>query len=250
MHPDFNPEIDPYIIRTVGKTIADYSLIEEGDRILVALSGGKDSWALLFILRHFQKVSPVHFDLFPVTIHPGFKDFNTDVVENVLSKLNLSFHVAKTSIADTIRKRNTPGKNPCAFCARLRRGALYRVGKENNCTKIALGHHADDAIETLLISSAYEGRFVSLPPRLPVSQDTLILIRPMIRVWENDLETFFRTLRIPVATCSHYNAATGTRQTAKEILEKLSDTHPQLKKNLLAALQNIKPNHFLDPLWL
>ncbi len=244
-------QITHRIYKRVGRTIASYNLIQANDRIAVALSGGKDSWAMLHILRHFQKVSPVPFQLIPVTIDPGFPDFQSHLIRKTLDRLHLEGNIVQTRIFKTIRDRNSPGKNPCAFCARLRRGALYRIATKLNCNKIALGHHADDAIETLFISGAFEGRFVSLPPLLPVHSGKLTLIRPLILVFESQLADYFSLLDIPPFQCACFGETPlNNRKKVKEILAGLAERNPEMKNNFLSALQNINPSRFLDTQWL
>lgn len=242
---------DLWIPKTVGQTIHDYQLIHENDRIAVAVSGGKDSWSLLHILLHFQKVCPFDFEIIPVTIDPGFEGFPTSEIEATYQRFELAHHIVEAHIDRTISVHLTPGKSKCAFCARLRRGALYEFAKKNNCNKIALGHHADDAIETLLISGFFQGTLVSLPPRLKVSQDNILLIRPLIRVYEKDLKSYCRELGIKTSGCSDYlTASKGRRAEIKQWLDFLNRRHPRLKKNLLAAVQRVNTDHFLDPRWL
>lgn len=241
-----------YMRKVVGKTIGDYKMIKAGDHILVAVSGGKDSWSLLHLLLHFQKVSPVSFQITAVTIDPGFPDFDTGIIDETYQRFSsLNWKIVRTEIAETIDRSNERGKNPCAFCARLRRGALYRIAAELGCNTVALGHHADDAVETVFISSFFEGSMVSLPPRLSVASETLTLIRPLIRVWEEDLKNYCAHLDItPVGCGGHDEAGPQTRKKIKIWLKEFFDTYPVSRKNLLAALQNIKPGHFLDVKWL
>jgi len=238
--------------RCIGKTIRDFQLINSNDRILVAVSGGKDSWTMLHLLMHFKAVSPVNFDLFPVTIHPGYSDFDCAAIEKGYHKIspNLPWKIIRTNISDTINKKNSPGKYPCAFCARLRRGALYRVATELNCNKVALGHHADDAIETVFISSMFEGNMVSLPPRFKASNHPLVIIRPLIRVWEKDIIRYRIENNFPSISCGHAEDSGGIRSYIKSLLANVDKDYPVARRNLLAALHRIKPEHFLDNKWL
>lgn len=238
--------------RRIGKTLRDFNLINEKDRIMVAVSGGKDSWSMLRLLMHFQNVSPVRFELFPVTIHPGFSEFNDTVLKTGYQKIcpKLPWRVIKTQINKTIKAKNTPGKHPCAFCARLRRGALYRVAEELNCNKIALGHHADDAIETVFISSMFEGNMVSLPPRFKASEYDLMIIRPLIRVWEEQLIRYSKHYDFPIISCGHDEMSGGARNYIKELLKQVNQKYPSARENLLASLHKLKPGHFLDKKWL
>jgi len=240
------------IRRNVGRTIRDYDLIRSGDRILVAVSGGKDSWTLLHLLMHFHRVSPVRFELFPVTIHPGYPDFPGEIIEAGYRRIagDLPWTIVRTRMDRTIQEKNTPGKYPCAFCARLRRGALYRTAVDRECNRIALGHHADDAIETVLISSMFEGRMVSLPPRFPVENHPLTVIRPLIRIWEEEIERYSRDHAFPSVSCGHEDQSGGIRATVKHMLADIRSRHPDTGRNLLASLQRIDPSRFLDSKWL
>ncbi|MCD4652554.1 tRNA 2-thiocytidine(32) synthetase TtcA [bacterium] len=238
--------------RCVGKTIRDFQLIRQEDRILVAVSGGKDSWTMLHLLMHFQAVSPVKFELFPVTIHSGYPDFDTETIEQGYHDISpeLPWKIVLTNINKTIEKKNSPGKHPCAFCARLRRGALYRIACELNCNRVALGHHADDAIETLLISSMFEGNMVSLPPRLKTTKHPLVVIRPLIRVWEEDIIRYSIENGFPAVSCGHEERSGGIRKYMKKVLANVHRDYPSARRNLLAALHRINPGHFLDNKWL
>lgn len=241
----------PIVRKTVGKTIADYDMIHADDHILVGVSGGKDSWSLLHILRYFQSVSPVPFTITAVTIDPGFPGFDTAAIETVYRQFpDLDWKIIRTRIVDTMRRSGEPRKNPCAFCARLRRGALYRTARETGANVIALGHHADDAIETLFISAFFEGSLVSLPPRLQVASGAMILIRPLIRVWERDLADHCHRLEIAPVSCGHESTRPQMRTTVGTWLTDRYEKFPVIRKNLLAALQNIRPGHFLDTKWL
>ncbi len=240
------------IIRRVGEAIGKYSLIKSGDRLLVAVSGGKDSWVLLDVLQHFLKVSPERFELIPVTIDIGFSESELETVKSGYRQIapNLPWKIIKTKITEIALEKNSPGKHLCAFCARLRRGALYRIASENHCNKIALGHHADDAIETTLISCFYEGNLTSLPPKVKTDDPSLSVIRPLILVWENEIIQYSDERNFPTITCERKNASGGRRKRIKNLLEQLELEHPEIKRNFLAALQKIMPERFLDNKWL
>ncbi|MBN1295651.1 tRNA 2-thiocytidine(32) synthetase TtcA [bacterium] len=244
--------IENRIYRRTGTAIRDYDLIHANDRILVAVSGGVDSWTLLHVLQHFRSVSPIPFELVPVTINPGFPEFQTDVIETGFRRLapDLPWRIVSSSIDHTIRTRNTPGKYPCAFCARLRRGALYRVATELGCNRIALGHHADDAVETALISALSEGNLVSLPPRLHVTNRSIIVIRPLIRIWKTEILEYAASLCFPITDCGHQAESGNMRNYVRDLLQQIDQERPGARYNLLAALHHINPTHFLDTRWL
>jgi len=246
------PVFESRIKRYVGKTIKDYQLIHDKDRILVAVSGGKDSWVMLHLLMHFQAVSPVKFELFPITVDPGYPDFDCDSIETGYKKIcpDLQWKIVKTNLNKTIEEKNSPGKYPCAFCARLRRGVLYRVADELNCNRLALGHHADDALETVFISAMFEGNMVSLPPRLKANDFDVTVIRPLIRVWEKDIIRYQTDNGFPAISCGHEMNSGGIRPYVKSLMKRIDTEHPVAKRNFLAALHRIKPGHFLDNKWL
>ncbi|MBN1550748.1 tRNA 2-thiocytidine(32) synthetase TtcA [bacterium] len=247
----FGDKPDRYIRHTVGKTIADYSLINENDRILVCFSGGKDSWILLHSLSYLKKVSPVPFSLIPAIVHPGFERFNVDPAVKYLKQFSITLNVIKTTIEKTVINSNSKGKNPCALCARLRRGALTRFAKKQCCNIIALGHHADDAIETVLLSAFFQGKFCSLPPKYTTGDSALRVIRPLIRIWENDIQKYVQTTDFPIIQCPEEEWNTHQkRKYIKHLLTVINTETPVAKKNLLSAVQNIEPSHFLDRRWL
>lgn len=240
------------LARRIGQTVHDYGMIGPDDRILVAVSGGKDSWTMLHLLDHLRRVSPVRFELFPVTIDPGYPEFDAAAVEDGYRCIcpDLPWEVVRTRIATTISEKNSPGKYPCAFCARLRRGALYRVAVSKGCNRVALGHHADDAIETVLLSALFEGNLVSLPPVLKPARYPLTVIRPLIRVWEDETIRFSTQMDFPAISCGHAENSGGKRAYIKKLLDSVSAEHPRIRRNLLASLHSIRPGHFLDKKWL
>jgi tRNA 2-thiocytidine biosynthesis protein TtcA len=240
-----------WIAKIVGQTLCDYDLTQSGDRILTAVSGGKDSWSLLHLLHYFKAVGPVSFDLIAITIDPGFPGFDIPTIQTQYEALGIDYRIERTNIAETIAEKNEPGNNPCAFCARLRRGALYRMADALGCNKVALGHHADDAIETMLLSSFYEGALTSMPPRLEVHDGSLTLIRPLIRVFENDLREYSQKLGVTTVDCTHVMPdRPRRRKEIKELIRTLAEKNPKLKKSMLASLHHLHVSHFLDSQWL
>ncbi len=240
------------IIRRVGEAIGKYNLIESGDRLLVAVSGGKDSWVLLDMLQHFIKVSPINFELLPITIDIGFSESELGSVKLGYRQIapGLHWQIINTKIEETVLIKNSPGKHQCAFCARLRRGALYRIASENRCNKIALGHHADDAIETTLISCLYEGKLTSLPPKVRTDNQNFSVIRPLILVWEREIIQYSEEKGYPTISCERKHVSGERRKRIKALLQELENEHPKIKRNFLAALQKINPERFLDSKWL
>ena len=245
----FPPPPNRHVLKTTAKCISDYELIVEGDRIIVAISGGKDSWVLLHLLEHFRRVSPVRFELIALTIHPGFSDFNLSGIASQMRIWNIPYEIVYTRIDETIEKHLDKNSNPCAFCARLRRGALYRKSLELNATKIALGHQADDAIETVFLSMLFEGRLCAIPPKLTVKDKPIDVIRPLIKVWEIDVLKYFKSLKLPLVKCPQ-TPTHSKRQQIKNLVQSITAEYPNSKYQILSALQNVRISHFLDSKWL
>jgi tRNA 2-thiocytidine biosynthesis protein TtcA len=237
------------ILHKTGEAIRIFRMISDGDRILVALSGGKDSWTLLNILDLLKKRSPVKFDLIAVIVHPGFKGFRTDILENYLKKRNFNYHIEYSDIYETITSIGADKLTYCAFCSRFRRGILYRLAPSLGCNKIALGHHADDLIETLLLNAFYEGRLETMPAYLQAEDGRNIVIRPLAFVWEKETNEYARQKKLPVIcckcpACKDFNMK---RRQVKGMLAGLEESHHGIKKSFLRALQNFSPERLLAP---
>ncbi len=242
--------VDLWVRRTTAEAIRDYGMIREGDRILVAVSGGKDSWSMAHLLRHFRRVSPVRFELTGVTIDLGLSESAREAIRATFDAMDMKHEVVAEAIPEIIASHNSPGKNPCAFCARLRRGVLYSVARRLGCTTVALGHHADDAVQTVLMSGFFEGKLCSMPPVFETA-DQVRVIRPLIRVWEKDLGDYCRKLGItPIACPADCSERGSARVKVKELLERIEATIPDARRMLLRSLHQVNPSHFLDKRWL
>ncbi len=236
--------LEARIRRSTGKAIGDFSLIEEGDKILLALSGGKDSWTLLHILLRLRERAPVSFTIVPVTVHPGFPGFRADVLGEFLARKGLVHHVEGARIYDTIQEKARRGKDGrirggdfCSFCSRLRRGVLYRVAGELGCSKIALGHHADDVIETLLLNQLFDGRSGTMAPKFISTDGLNTVIRPLYYVWEEDTRAYARQEGFPVicCRCPVCGDMGMQRRVVKAMLREMEGRHPGIKTSLLSA---------------
>ena len=225
----------------VGKAIGDFALIEAGDRVLVGVSGGKDSWALLCLLRLLQRRAPVRFDLLAVTVDHGFAGFRADLVEDYLAREGYAYEIRSARINLTVREKIEPGETFCSLCARLRRGALYRYADELGCNKIALGHHADDFIETLLLNLFFNGRIKAMHPRLRARNGRHTVIRPLVDVWEAELLEYARARGFPVVCCACPGCEDPTlrRHQVKHLLLELERLRPGIKRSLRGALSRI-----------
>ena len=237
------------IVRKAGRAIGDFGLINDGDRILVALSGGKDSWALLHVLAELRKKAPVEFSLLAVNIDPGFPGFPSGMVEERLRSVGFEYHIERSNIFGVIKeKKGAEEQGYCSFCARLRRGVLYRIAREKGCTKLALGHHADDLIETLLMSAMYNGELRAMPPKLLAEDGVNVVIRPLCYVFEEETAAFAQEAGIEAigCACPVCRGSGHRRYKIKSLLGELEEREPGIKNNLLAALGNLKPRFLMD----
>ncbi len=237
------------LARKVGRAVRDYRMIEEGDRILVAVSGGKDSYTLLDLLEGLRRRSPVRFELVACSVDQGYAGFRADVVENHLRSGGYRYRIETTRIAATIRRKIDPEDTLCSLCARLRRGVLYRLADELGCGKIALGHHADDVIETLLMLQFFNGQIKAMPPVLRAENGRHTVIRPMVYVWEQEAAEYAKQRKFPLvcSCCSVREDESLRRRQIKDFLRRLEGGHPGIKASLLKATRNIHLAYLLDP---
>ncbi|BCA81004.1 tRNA 2-thiocytidine(32) synthetase TtcA [Desulfuromonas sp. AOP6] len=236
------------IYRNVGRAVGDYQMIEDGDKILVGISGGKDSWTLFHTLLRLQRRAPIRYELIPVTIHPGFGSFDCDPIAKEVARHGLSLHIETTQGAEIIEQHLRPGSSYCAFCARLRRGALYGVADRLQCNKVALGHHLDDAIETLLLNQFYSGTLAAMSAKMLADNGRHTVIRPLIYVEEKWIKEWASSVMRPLVGCGCPQEALDDqkRQKIKALLSQLQDDIPHIKQSLLNALRNVQPRHLLD----
>ena len=236
------------ILRKAGKAIADFRMIEEGDRVLVALSGGKDSWTLLHCLERLRRRAPVHFELDAVTVHPGFPGFRTEPVEAYCLANGFRHWVEPSNIYEIVEAKRDPGSSYCSFCSRLRRGVLYGLARREGYTKIALGHHADDLIETLLLSQFFTGEIKSMPPVLRAEDGVNVIIRPLCTVFERDIRAFAEARQFPVVCCGCPVCGEQDlkRRHVKALLGDLERGHPGIKANILSSLGRIRHGYLMD----
>lgn len=242
------PRLEKKILRRVGEAIASYRLVEDGDRILVGLSGGKDSWALLEVLETLRRRAPVSFEVHGITVDPGFPKFDPDRIAEVCEQKGIPHHVLGAPIDALVRQR--PDATPCVICSRLRRGVLYTFAKEHGFTKIALGHHLDDLLETLLLNLFFEGKLATMPLRLLSDAGDNTVIRPLGTCEEADLQRYTWLKGYPIVPCGcplcGCSSLESRRKQAKDFIANLRETIPGLKFSMLRALGNVKPSHLLD----
>ncbi|SHJ27992.1 tRNA 2-thiocytidine biosynthesis protein TtcA [Malonomonas rubra DSM 5091] len=234
--------------RQTGKAIGDFKLIEEGDKIAVAVSGGKDSYLLLDILEELRKRAPVEFELIAVNIDSGFPGYRTDIIEQHLRERGHNYRIKRIDAYQIISEKRKPNSSYCAFCARLRRGALYTLADELGCNKIALGHHLDDFIETLLLNQFYVGTLAAMSPKLLADNGKQTVIRPLVYVEEADISEYSRLIEYPLICCS-CPVAGGVdqkRQRMKQLINDLAEEIPQIRNSMISALGNVQLRHLLD----
>ncbi len=240
-------EREARIRRLVGRAIGDFGLIDEGDCILVALSGGKDSWTLLRMLDLLRRRAPIGFSLVAVTVHPGFPGYRTDALEAYLRERGFRHHVVSAPIHSLMQEKLSPDEIPCALCSRIRRGVLYSQAAALRCTKIALGHHRDDFIETLLLNQFFNGRTKAMAPLLRADDGKNVVIRPLVFVPEEEIIAYAAEAGFPVTCCAC--PACGDpgqkRVRVKRLLAELEKEHHGIKANLLAALGDVDHRHLL-----
>lgn len=232
----------------VGRAIADYNLIREGDRIAVGVSGGKDSYTLLHILAELQRRSPVKYELMALTIDSGYPGYRSDIIENHLLDNGFTYHVEKANHFDIIKEKRRPDSSYCSICARLKRGSLYTLAKKFNCNKLALGHHLDDFIETLLLNQFFVGSLKAMAPSMLADNGETTVIRPLVYVEEQGIIPFARENGFPVVCCCCPVCGTADmqRKKMKQLLTELQKSIPHVKRSLLRALANVQPRHLLD----
>jgi tRNA 2-thiocytidine biosynthesis protein TtcA len=234
------------LLHHVGRAIADFDLIATGDRILVALSGGKDSCALLLLLDAMRRRAPVDFELVAVHLDQRQPGHDPAPLLAWLAAQGFEHHIVREDTYSIVQKTIAKGRMPCSMCARLRRAILYRVAGELRCTKVALGHHRDDAIETLLLNLFFAGKLASMPARLVSDDGTRIVIRPLIYCAERDLAAFALSRKVPILPCNLCGSRPDAqRQQMKALLDRLEAQHPNLRQTMLAALGNVHTSHLL-----
>ncbi|MBW6509602.1 MAG: tRNA 2-thiocytidine(32) synthetase TtcA [Desulfuromonadales bacterium] len=237
------------IKRSCGKAIGDFNLIDDGDRIAVAVSGGKDSWTLLHILNDLRQRAPVRFELIAVNFDPGFAGYRSDLLADYLQRHNFTYHIEKTASSAVIAEKLRPGSSYCAFCSRLRRGVLYSVAQRLDCNKLALGHHLDDFIETLLLNQFYAGKLAAMSAKLLADNGLQTVIRPLVYVEEELISNYSTRCNFPIISCACPLAGEQEhlqqRQRMKRLIRELSSEIPQIRHSLLSAMGNIHHRHLL-----
>jgi tRNA 2-thiocytidine biosynthesis protein TtcA len=244
----YSSTLETRIAKKATKAIVDYGLIEDGDRVMVGLSGGKDSWALIQILDVLRQRAPIRFSLVAVNVDSGYEDYRHDLIAQTCDARGWDYRIEHTSIGDVMDDLLDANATPCSLCARLRRGVLYRLADEVGATKIALGHHADDFIETLLLNLFFAGTLKAMPAKLLSDNRRHIVIRPLVQVGEDECRQYTKACGLPIigCCCPACGDLSLQRQRMKRLLFELEQEHPGVKSSVLRALGNVAPRHLLD----
>jgi tRNA 2-thiocytidine biosynthesis protein TtcA len=233
--------------RQVGEAIGDFNMIEGGDKVLVCVSGGKDSYALLDILISLRDKAPVPFDLIAYNLDQKQPGFPEQVLPEYLTALGVPFRIEQRDTYSVVKRVIPEGKTTCGLCSRLRRGNIYRVATELSCTKIALGHHRSDILETFFLNMFYGGRLKSMPPKLVTDDGRHIVIRPLAYCEEDDLAEYARLKDFPIIPCTLCGSQPNLqRQAIKEMLNQWDRKFPGRIESIFRALQNVAPSHLAD----
>ena len=230
-----------------GKAIHDYGMIEAGDRVMVCLSGGKDSYTMLELLRSLQRSAPVPFELIAVNLDQKQPGFPAQVLPDYLRALGVPYHVIEQDTYRVVKRVIPDGRTMCSLCSRLRRGALYRYAAENRISKIALGHHRDDIVETLFLNLFHGGRLKAMAPKLRSSDGRHVVIRPLAYIAERDIARYARGMRFPLIPCTLCGSQPNLQRTAiKAMLAGWEREHPGRVQSIFSALQHVEPGTLAD----
>jgi tRNA 2-thiocytidine biosynthesis protein TtcA len=240
-------KIEKYILKKVGKAIFDFDLIRDGDKIMVAMSGGKDSYTLLHILEILRKKAPVTFFLAAVNVDSNFSGYQTDIIEDYLKATGHEYEIVRTNIYETVQKHIEPNTSYCSFCSRLRRGVIYNKAVELGCTKIALGHHLDDFIETLLLNQFFTGEIKAMAAKLISDDKRNVVIRPLVYVEESIIMKYAALKEFPVVCCCCPVCGNDNmmRKNVKKLLAEWDAKYPGIKRSMIKSLSNVNMRHLL-----
>ena len=232
---------------STGSAIVDYGMIEDGDRVMVCLSGGKDSYTMLSLLLSLQKRAPIQFELFAVNLDQKQPGFPEHILPEYLTQLGLPFEIIEQDTYQIVQDKIPEGKTTCSLCSRMRRGILYNYAHQHGYNKIALGHHRDDILETFFLNLFYGGKIKSMPPKLKSDDGRNVVIRPLAYCREKDIERYAEMLQYPIIPCNLCGSQTHLQRVAvKKMLREWDTSHPGRVETIFTALQHIQPSQLLD----
>jgi tRNA 2-thiocytidine biosynthesis protein TtcA len=233
--------------KAVAKAIQQFTMIAEGDKIMVCLSGGKDSYTLLDMLLHFQKVAPISFDLIAVNLDQKQPGFPEEVLPNYLTNLAVNYKIIEKNTYKIVMDKTPEGKTTCSLCSRLRRGTLYEAAKDLGCNKLALGHHLNDILETFFLNFFFAGKLETMPPKFKNDAGDVIVLRPLAFCKETDIEQFSDFRKYPIIPCNLCGSQENLqRKKVKEMIANWETDFPNRNAVMMNALQNVYPSHLLD----
>ncbi len=243
-----NNKLHKRLCRLVGQAIGDFNMIEDGDKVMVCLSGGKDSYALLDILMTLRERAPIHFDIVAVNLDQKQPNFPADILPAYLTKLGVAFHIENQDTYSIVKRLIPEGKTTCSLCSRLRRGILYRVADELGCNKIALGHHRDDILETFFLNMFFGGKLKGMPAKLQSDDGKHIVIRPMAYVKEADSTRYAEVKQFPIIPCDLCGSQENLqRKQIKGLMREWEKKYPGRVESIFSSLSTVVPSHLMDP---
>ena len=242
-----NKKLHKRLCRLVGQAIGDFNMIEEGDKVMVCLSGGKDSYALLDILMTLRERAPINFEIVAVNLDQKQPNFPADILPAYLEKIGIPYHIENQDTYSIVKRLIPEGKTTCSLCSRLRRGILYRVADELGATKIALGHHRDDIMETFFLNMFFGGKLKGMPAKLQSDDGKHIVIRPMAYVKEADTERYAQVRQFPIIPCDLCGSQENLQgKQIKNLMREWEKKHPGRVDNIFSALSTVAPSHLMD----
>jgi tRNA 2-thiocytidine biosynthesis protein TtcA len=235
------------LISATGKAIGDYNMVEDGDTVLVCMSGGKDSFTMLMMLLALQERAPISFKIIAMNLDQKQPDFPEHILPNYFEQLGVDYRIVEADTYSVVKEKIPEGKTTCSLCSRLRRGIIYTTAKKLGATKIALGHHRDDMVETLFLNMFFGAKMKSMPPKLATNDKQNVVIRPLAYCSEKDIAAYARGMQFPIIPCNLCGSQQNLqRQKVKEMLLAWEQEQPGRVNNIFRAITNIEPSHLAD----
>ena len=240
-------KLQKFLLRKVGSAIADYNMISDGDLIMLCISGGKDSFTMLHLLKELQSKAPIKFDLIAMNLNQQQPGFPADVLPNYFQNIGVNYKIVNADTYSIVQEKIPQGKTTCSLCSRLRRGIIYKTAAELGANKIALGHHRDDIVHTLFLNLLFAGKLKAMPPKLRSDDRKHVVIRPLAYCDEKDIEKFARGMQFPIIPCNLCGSQPNLqRQQIKAMMHEWDKKFPGRTQSVLNALQNVVPSHLAD----